>query len=93
MAAAVSVLLIASYTLHFGGSDDAWINCNSLTPGWNYTMRLDMPRRAISAGMMAIALAAMVGQTASAHAFSSAAALGHLLRTVARPQLHESGLT
>lgn len=39
-----------SYTLHFGGCDDGRVNCIPITDGWNYTVRLYMPRAEILDG-------------------------------------------
>jgi hypothetical protein len=39
-----------SYTIQFGGCDDAVANCLPISPGWNYTVRLYRPRAAILDG-------------------------------------------
>ena len=39
-----------SYTIHFGGCDDGRINCISVTPGWNYAVRLYGPHPEILDG-------------------------------------------
>ncbi|MGX9352773.1 DUF1214 domain-containing protein [Shimia sp. W99] len=39
-----------SYTLHFGGCDDGRVNCIPITEGWNYTVRLYLPREEILDG-------------------------------------------
>ena len=39
-----------SFTIHFGGCEDGRINCIPVTPGWNYTIRLYLPRTEILVG-------------------------------------------
>ncbi len=39
-----------SYTINFGGCDDGRVNCIPITPEWNYTVRLYMPRQEILDG-------------------------------------------
>lgn len=39
-----------SYTIHFGACEDGRINCIPITEGWNYTIRLYLPRQEILDG-------------------------------------------
>lgn len=39
-----------SFTIHFGACEDERVNCIPITPGWNYTVRLYMPRPEILDG-------------------------------------------
>jgi hypothetical protein len=39
-----------SFTIHFGACDDGRVNCIPITPGWNYTIRLNEPRPEILDG-------------------------------------------
>ena len=39
-----------SHTIHFGGCEDGRINCIPISPGWNYTVRMYLPREDILEG-------------------------------------------
>ncbi len=39
-----------SFTIHFGGCDTGRTNCVPISPGWNYTVRMYLPRREILDG-------------------------------------------
>lgn len=39
-----------SHTIHFGGCGDARINCIPISPGWNYAVRMYLPREDILEG-------------------------------------------
>jgi hypothetical protein len=39
-----------SFTVQFGGCDDATANCLPIFPGWNYAVRLYLPRQEVIDG-------------------------------------------
>lgn len=39
-----------SYTIHFGGCNDGRVNCIPISPGWNYAVRMYLPRKEILEG-------------------------------------------
>ena len=39
-----------SHTIHLGNCDDGRVNCIPITPGWNYAVRMYLPRREILDG-------------------------------------------